>query len=142
MATTEEQVSWNLSQRISDQIDNLIQGCRRASLGGRQLSCFHQAKEIRLLINHHFKKDERERVDDLELQINDTSIEIKKAGLIEEEDEFEYDYGNREKDLKRNLITLNNKRNLLVELYRKTILRLLDEYGYLMERKKEASYMM
>ena len=142
MAKTEEQVSWNLSQRLSDQIDNLIQGCRRASLSGRQLNCFHMAKEIRLLINHHFNKMERKRVDELEVEINEVSIEIKKVGLIEEEDEFEYDYGSRESDLKQKLIILNNRRNILVEVYRKTILRLLDEYGYLMERKKDASYMM
>jgi len=142
MAKTEEQVSWNLSQRISDQIDSLLNGCRRASLSGKHLNCFHMAKEIRLLINHHFNKIERKRVDYFEVKINDVSIKIKKFGLIEEEDEFEYDYGSREKDLKMNLIILNNKRNILLEKYRKTILRLLDEYGYLMERKKDASYMM
>jgi len=141
MAKTEEQVSWNLSQRISDQIDSLIQASRRASLGGRILDCFHQMKEIRLLINHHFKPAEKKLVDDLEEDINVVSLKIKKIGLVEEEDEFEYDYGNRETDLKRNLIVLNNSRVQLVEQYRKTVLNLLDEYGYLMERKQDSSFM-
>ena len=141
MAKTEEQVSWNLSQAISGQIDALIQSCRRASLSGRILDCFHNAKEIRLLINHHFKPEERKSVDDLEEEINVVSLKIKKIGLVEEEDEFEYDYGNRETDVKRNLVILNNNRVQLVEKYRKTVLNLLDEYGYLMERKQDSSFM-
>ena len=66
---------------------------------------------------------------------------LKKLSTIEEGDDFEYDYQNVQQNTEMKIIELKNKRVLTVEIYRKTILRLLDEYGYLMERKQDASYM-
>jgi len=141
-STTEEQVSWNLSQRISDQIDSLLCSGRRCNLKANILDCFFMYKEIRILINYHLKPEEIKLVDRYEDLINKTSIELKKiSAYAEEEDEFEYIEGNQ-KAIKLKLINLKNKRELYVESYRKLILTLLDNYGYLMERKSDAAHMM
>ena len=142
MAKTEEQVSWNLSQRISDQIDSLIQQARRANLSGETLKSFHVFKEIRLLINNHFKSEERKRVDDFESEINEVAINIKILGRIQQGDDFEYeDNSSRRKENQIKVIRLRNKLSLLAEDYRKEVLHLLDEYGYMMDRKQDASSM-
>ena len=140
MAATEDQVNWNLSQRISDQIDSLLQSARRANLSGRILDCFHFNKELRLLINHHFNPEELERLDNLERDINNIFIEIKITGIKRENDEYEYSRKPHDDPKKKRIMLINN-RALLIEKYRKGILNLLDGYGYLMERKSDASKM-
>ena len=142
MATTEEQVSWNLSQKISEQIDTLLRGGRNDLINGKIMGCFYKFKEIRLLINYHLKPKQLKRVNWFEKEINDDSLRIAKQGNTEEVDEFEYAPGRREKDLKKIIIDLKNRRFLMVEKYRKTIMKYLDDYGYLMERKEDASHMM
>jgi len=141
MATTEEQVSWNLSARISDQINNLLCSGRRCCINGNELQTFFYYKEIRMLINHHLKKEEVKQVNDLEKKINYVTIKLKRIKVIEE-DEFEFDdNAQREKNIKIKIILLKNRRILLVEKYRKIVLKLLDDYGYLMERKQDSSHM-
>jgi len=139
--STEEQVNWNLSQKISEQIDILLRAGRKNSVLGNVLECFFMFKEIRLLINHHLNPEQLGAVDKLEDNINFATIKIKKLGIIEDDD-FEFD-GDSSKihRVKRKLIQLRNDRILLVERYRKSVLRLLDAYGYLMERKTDSSYM-
>ena len=98
-------------------------------------------KEIRLLINHHFTKIELGKANKLEEHINKLTIQLKKIGTIEE-DEFEFDdNGHKLRNLKIKVILLKNERILTVERYRKYLIHLLDEYGYLMERKKDATQM-
>ena len=140
MAKIEEQVSWNLSQKLSDQIDGLLRAGRRNARRGEDLECFFEFKELRLLINHHFSPDQVEQLDNFEEEINKLSIELKKSTI--EKDDLEYQEDSFERKLKTKLITLKNSRYLTIEKYRKLILKLLDEYGYLMERKQDASYMM
>jgi len=142
MVKTEEQVSWNLSQEISTQIASLIRLSRTAIMSGNVLRCYFICKELRLLINHHLKpKEERPIVNKLERAINDVSLKIKSLGIVEEDDEYEFDeYSNNDK-IKIELMSLNNQRFLLVERYRRFLHHLLDTYGYLMERKSDSSQM-
>lgn len=139
----EEQVSWNLSQEISSQIASLIRLSRTAIMNGNVLRCYFLCKELRLLINHHLKPKEVNTSNLLERLINDTSLKIKSLGFIEEDDEYEFDENadiNNNK-IKLELTILNNRRFLLVEKYRRLLHKLLDSYGYMMERKSDASTM-
>lgn len=139
----EEQVSWNLSQEISSQIASLIRLSRTAIMNGNVLRCYFLCKELRLLINHHLKEKEVNTSNVLERLINDTSLKIKALGFIEEDDEYEFDENadiNNNK-IKLELTILNNRRFLLVEKYRRLLHKLLDSYGYMMERKSDASTM-
>ena len=137
----EEQVSWNLSQEISNQIASLIGTGRRFSLNGSPMDSYFIFKEIRLLINHHFTKPQRDKLNLLEKLINSAEIKIKNL-VSTADDEDEYETGiNNNKIRRSKLILLNNKRFLLVERYRRTIMKMLDEYGYLMERKRDATQM-
>jgi len=142
-AKTEEQVSWNLSQEISSQIASLIRLSRAAIMNGNVLRCYFLCKELRLLINHHLKPAEVDTSNVLERLINDTSLKIRSLGFVEEDDEYEFDENaniNNNK-IKLKLTILNNRRFLLVEKYRRLLHKLLDSYGYMMERKSDDSTM-
>jgi len=140
MATTEEQVNWNLNQEIANQIAYMLTTARGLFLKGHYIECYFVFYELRLQINHHLRKAEKRIADIYEDKINKIEIQIKSANINNsEEDEFEYDGSNKQNLLKTKLILLRNERILLIKKYRMYVLKLLDEYGYLMERKKDST---
>lgn len=138
MVSPEEQVSWNLSQVLSNKIGSLISSASSNSLNGKEMNSFFCYREISILIYHHLSEKEREKIFDREKEINSVVAELNKLIRQFKREDIE---ASENESLKEQINRANTKRYFHIQEYKKLILNLLDTYGYLMERKKDSSRM-
>lgn len=127
-----KQVSWNLSEQFTWQIFSQIQAGSRKFMMGDVMGCYFNFKEIAILVDYILEDDEKKILEELENKINEQNIKMIKN--MREEFENEED----ERKMRENMTMLRNDLGKEVNVYRKTVLKLLDNYNFLVSRKKDS----
>jgi len=133
---TNQEVSWNLSQQIINQIGYLLQKASSDYANGKIYPCFVSTTEVSLFLEPHLTNEEKNKLIGLENNFNRTIMQINEASQIKERDEFEY-YTLKTKKTRLNIKKLISERIKILTTYRKLILNLLDKYGFSVSRKKD-----
>lgn len=135
MADEEQQVQWNLSGQISDQIGALIHSASRTFINGMIINCYFYMKEIKVLINHHLTPEELKEVKGIETLVAKYHKDYSELMKSFEDENYE---DSDDEGIKKKIKLSKTKRDFFVLRYRELIIRLLDSYGYLMQRKKDS----
>jgi len=106
----EDQVAWNLSSILIQQIGILIIRGSTYYTKGNLIKCFFDFQEIKTLIHADLDPNEKKHLDKLENIL------------------FKY----------RKEIKINNNFNKYLRKYRERILEFLSKYGYLISKKKDS----
>ena len=107
---TSNQVEWNLSSGIVSEIQNLLNTANRLYINGNILKAFWCLKSVKFRFIQSLAKDERKELKKIEKNFYDERQE-----------------SNR------------NKMAYYYEEYNEKIMDLLDDYGYLIPKKKDSS---
>lgn len=99
---------------------------------GDVMGCYFNFKEIAILVDYILEDDEKKILEELENKINEQNIKMIKN--MREEFENEED----ERKMRENMTMLRNDLGKEVNVYRKTVLKLLDNYNFLVSRKKDS----
>lgn len=130
-----EQVSWNLSESIIQQIGELLHQSRTAYLNGELDKCFYAVREIIFLIYADLNEDERNKIEDMRKRFLEyhklsrvPNIKIKKI--------LEKQYGEVP-----DFVDLKAKADEELAELRKYLMILLDANGYTIQKKQETQRM-
>lgn len=131
--------AWNLSEAVILQIQYLIQKASSNYSNGRFKDCLIDSKEIVLLGSPLFTKEEKEILKQKESVFNKISIEL---GLLI--NRFESDWRvdvdeNLEKQYKKIINKLKNRKDKALMDYREITLQFLDKYGVYMQKKQDTT---
>jgi len=127
-------VSWNLSSRVIFLIGHHMQSASMNFARNNQHEGFRSYNEIAVLIDPDLHKKERKILDALEKRITTLQGKINRLSNLEEVNKLN-DRGRRE------LLFYRGRHHILVQEYRTFLMNLLDDYGYLISRSKDASKM-
>jgi hypothetical protein len=133
---TEEQVSWNLSGQIIQQIGFLLQNSSNYFTNGNFYQSFISGTEIVLFLEPHLSDEEKKEIMELETSFNRLENKFRNIARRKDEEEDEFLYTQKE-NKKESLSLIKNQRFNTLARYRKLILNLLDKYGFSVSRKKD-----
>lgn len=120
-STTE--VSWNLSQAVIYELQNLLTQATNNYIRGDPIKSYFCLKAVKMRVIASFKPEERKSLRKLEIDIAEQITQIRK-----EEDSLR----------KQELLNIFSAH---YEFYNEKLIDLLDKYGYLISKKQETSRM-
>jgi len=129
------EVSWNMSGSLLQQIASRLNSAALYYLKGNMNACFHHTRECRLITTHHYGIEQKTEAKKQEKEI--ASI-LGKINYLNEQIETE----TTSREIKKELFKL--KEDLINKLYdyRELVYFLLDKYGYMVMRKSDTTNLL